>query len=138
MGEWMDEQMPAALAQARRKLELWRREHRRGAPIGEELWRRAAELACVYGVNPVARALRLDYYSLKKHAARVERAGKTIPGFVELLPGDITASAAARPMCTIELEDAGGVKLRIRLEGVTSPDVAGLVRTFRERGEEHG
>lgn len=135
MGERADTQMSAALAQARRKLEQWRREHRRGAPLAEGLWREAAELARVYGVNLVARGLRLDYYSLKKHAAEVGRVGKTTPGFVELLPDAITTPAAAQPMCTIELEDAQGVKLRMRLEGGTCPDVAALVRTFREHGE---
>jgi hypothetical protein len=138
MGAKMDAEIPAGLAEVQRKLEQWRRGHRRGAPLAEGLWRQAAELAGVYGVNPIARALRLDYYSLKKHAALAARSGKAVPGFVELLPGGITAPPGPGPMCTIALEDGQGVKLRIRLEGGTCPDVAALVRTFRERGEGRG
>ena len=49
-----------------RKIERWRQRRRPRARIPEELWREAAELACEYGINRTAKALRLDYNSLKK------------------------------------------------------------------------
>ena len=118
---------PAALSRAQRKIEQWRQRRRPRARIPEELWREAAQLACAHGVNRTARALRLDYYALKKRAAAGgdERA----PEFVEVLPGGMPAS---RPECTIELEDAGGAKMRIHLQGGDLPDVAELTRAFRE------
>jgi hypothetical protein len=118
----------AACSGVQRKLRHWRQRHRRGAGIPEELWREAAELACGHGLSRTARALRLDYYSLQKHAAAA-RSGVRTPEFVELLPGGIPAS---RPECLIEVEDGGGAKLRIHLQGGAFPDIAALPRGFRE------
>jgi hypothetical protein len=98
-------------------------------------------LARAYGINRTARALRLDYYSLKKHATAAagsgsRRAGmsrpksrRAAPEFVEILSGGMPALGHE---CLIEVEDAGGVKMRIRLPGGELPDVAALARVFRE------
>ena len=122
---------PAACSRVQQKLTHWRQRHRRGARIPEALWREAAKLASAYGINRIARALRLDYYSLQKRAAAAARSGVRIPEFVELLPGGIPAS---RPECLIEIEDPGGAKLRIHLQGAEFPDIAALTRGFREGG----
>jgi len=114
-----------------RKLAHWRQRHRRGARIPEELWREAAELASAHGINRIARALRLDYYSLQKRAAAAAVSGTRAPEFVELLPGGIPAP---RPECLIEVEEPGGAKLRIHLQGGAFPDIAALTRGFREGG----
>ena len=129
MDGWTRPALPAALLRAQRKIEQWRQQHRPRARIPEELWRQAAQLVCVYGINRTARALRLDYYALKKHATAAAEVGERAPEFVEVLPGGLPAS---RPQCTIELEEASGAKMRIRLEGGNLPDVADLTRTFRE------
>ena len=132
--------VPAACSGVQRKLRHWRQRHRRGARIPEELWREAAELACAHGISRTARALRRDYYSLQKRAAAAARlgvrpsaagAGPRAPEFVELLPGGPSAS---RPECLIEVEDGGGAKLRIHLQGGEFPDIAALTRGFREGG----
>ena len=120
---------PAACSRVQRKLEQWRQRHRPRVRISEGLWREAAELARTHGINRTARALRLDYYSLQKRVAAGARSGERVPEFVELLPGGMPAS---QPECTIELEEAGGAKMRIRLQGGHLPDVADLARTFRE------
>jgi hypothetical protein len=125
---------PAACSGVQRKLMHWRQRHRRGARISKELWREAAELASAYGINRTARALRLDYYSLQKHAAATARSGVRTPEFVELLPGGLPTSPPSRPECLIEVEDPGGAKLRIHLQGGAFPDVAALTRGFREGG----
>jgi len=83
----------------------------------------------MYGINRTARALRLDYYALKEHAAAAAESGERAPKFVEVLPG---AMSASRPECIIELEDSGGTKMRIHLQGGDFPDVAALTRAFRE------
>ena len=129
MGNWVQPDFPAALSRAQRKIEQWRQRRRPRARIPEELWREAAELACAHGINRTARALRLDYYALKKRAAATARSGERAPEFVEILPGGLPTP---RPECTIELEDAGGVKMRIHLQGGDLPDVAALARGFRE------
>ena len=131
----MDDATPsdfsAACFRVQRKLMHWRQGHRRGARIPEELWREAAELASAHGINRIARALRLDYYSLQKRAAATTRSGMRAPEFVELLPDGLPAS---RPACLIEVEEPGGAKLRIHLQGGELPDVAALTRGFREGG----
>jgi len=129
MGNWNHRDFPAALSRAQRKIEQWRQRRRPRARIPEELWREAAQLACAHGINRTAMALQLDYYALKKRAAAAARSGERAAEFVEILPGGLPTP---RPECTIELEDAGGVKMRIHLAGGDLPDVAYLTRMFRE------
>jgi hypothetical protein len=73
--------------------------------------------------------LRLDYYSLKKHAAAAARSGPRGPEFVEILAGGM---AAPRSECVIEVEDPRGAQMRIRLQGGDLPDLAALIGVFRE------
>jgi hypothetical protein len=129
MSDSVDSDMAAALSRVQRKIERWRRRRRPRARIPEELWREAAELACAYGVNRTAKALRLDYYSLKKRLPAAARPGRDTAEFVEILPGGMPA---ARPGCMIEVEDTGGVKMRIHLQGENLPDVGALLGVFRE------
>ena len=129
MGETVRSGFPAAFGRAQRKFEQWRQRRRPRARIPEELWREAAELACAYGVNRTARALRLDYYSLKKRVAAAARSGQRAAEFVEILPGGM---AAPRSECEIEVEDGSGVKMRIHLQGGDLPDVAALLGIFWE------
>ena len=128
MGDSAHSDFPTALRRSQRKFEQWRQRHRPRAPIPQELWRQAAELACEYGINRTARALRLDYYSLKKRVAAAARSGQRAPEFVEILPGGMPGP---RPECLIEIEDGSGGKMRIHLQGGALPDVAALTRVFR-------
>jgi hypothetical protein len=125
---------PAACSRVQRKLAHWRQRHRLGARIPEGLWHEAAELAHAHGVHRIARALRLNYYALQKRAAVAAGSGTGAREFVELLPGVLPVSPLSRPECLIEVEDGGGAKLRIHLQGGEFPDVAALTRGFRERG----
>jgi len=56
--------LPPALSAARRQIDQWRRRGRQRGRMPEALWRRAATLAGEYGLNPTARALKVNYYSL--------------------------------------------------------------------------
>ena len=129
MGDSAHSDFPTALHRSQRKFEQWRQRRRPRAQIPQELWRQAAELACRYGISRTARALRLDYYSLKKHVATAARPSQRVPEFVEILPSGISGP---RPECLIEVEDASGGKMRIHLQGGDMPDVAALTRVFRE------
>jgi len=90
-----------------------------------------------YGLNPTARALRLDYYALKKRVAAAGADGlsdhpsvsadrREAATFVELVP---SASGGARE-CILELENPGGSKMRVHLKGVEAPDLTALSRSF--------
>ena len=121
--------IPTALAKGRRRFDEFRRRHRPRAPLSKDLWSLAVDLAKELGLNRTARALGLDYYSLKK---RVDSAGDpgNKPEFLELLPGGFPPG----PECIIELEDAAGAKMRIHLKGAELPDLADMARVF-QRGE---
>src|SRR5208283_43634 len=123
MGDATRSDFPAAFSGVQRKIAHWREGRRGRGRIPEELWRAAAELASAHGINRTARALRLDYYSLQKHAAALAGSGVQAPQFMELLPGGMSAP---RPECLIEVEDPGGAKLRIHLQGGEFPDIAAL------------
>jgi hypothetical protein len=98
----------------------------------EALWRRAATLADKYGLNPTARALKLNYYSLKRHLA--ERAPKkVIPAqaasdFIELLPNVMTPGAVE---CRIEWTDSGGATVRMHIQGANLSELTSLASVFR-------
>jgi len=95
-----------------------------------------------YGIHRTAKALRVDYYALKK---RVEQNAGSASAQQDAAPaaGSMVAEAeflelpaAAWPgsgECTLELEDAGGAKLRVRLKGFAAPDLAALTRSFWQR-----
>jgi hypothetical protein len=127
------------LEQVRRRFERWRRSRRRGTRIPESLWASAVNLAGTCGIHRTAKALRVDYYGLKK---RVEQQGAfscrlpsrlsaeegSVPAFVELaLPAETGCG-----QCILELEDAAGSKMRVELRGFEAPDLAALTRSFRE------
>ncbi len=112
------------IAKVRRELGRWRESHTRGSRISEALWASAAELAGKHGLSRIARALGLDYYSLKKrleHAPSPARSrGKRPASFVEIaLPG-----AVKSPEYVVELEHPSGMKMRVKLKG--TPEVAEL------------
>ena len=124
--------LPARLERVQRRFERWRRVHKARSRISDSLWAAAVKVAGTYGICRTARALRVDYYSLKE---RVEQQCATAPAlrkvgtvatFLELAP----PSQAGLGECTVELEDAVGAKMRVHLKGFEAPDLAALSRSF--------
>jgi hypothetical protein len=104
--------LPSPVADARCRLDEWRRSRARRGPLPAQFWDEAGQLAQVYGINAIARALGLDYYSLKKHRdAAQKRPEATGPAFVEV--------SVARPSPTaayvVELERPDGGRMKIQL-----------------------
>ncbi len=132
MGTKRRDDLPAGLMEVRRQLERWRRTHRARMRIPEPLWAAAVEMAEKYGVHRTAKALRLDYYSVKKRI--VQKAG----GAGEALKEGAAATFLELPAalrgdsceCTVELEDSCGAKMRIQFSGTAAPDLAALSRSF--------
>ena len=120
--------VPAPLEDVRRRFAEWRRTHRARSRLPNSLWAAAVKMAGKYGLHCTARALPVEYYSLKKRVAAVP--GGHGPGpmatFVEWPP----AVPAGPCDCTLELEDARGAKMRVHLKAVTPPDLAALSRSF--------
>ena len=126
--------LPARLEGVRRRFERWRRTGEAHARIPDSLWASAAIMADAYGISRTANVLAVNYQVLKKHlghktagAGRTEAEGKA--RFVELAP-----FAPSSPCeCLLELEDAGGAKMRVRLQGIGIPDLAALSQCFWNR-----
>lgn len=155
-----DGEAPARLEAVRRRFEDWRRGHRARSRLPERLWVSAVELGRTHGINRTARALRLDYYSLKKrvesssrkwiesvrpatigrNAATIGRKtaaaprdpkGPTSATFLEV--GPLPSAVAGE--CIVELEDGEGARMRVHLKGAEAieravPDLAALARSF--------
>ncbi len=121
--------VPAELRQLSFQIEQWRRTRPHRMPMPESLWTLAVNIARRLGLAPVARFLRLDYYSLKERIEGVERhSSATVakPTFIELPPLHVSPVSE----CTIELEHPRGRKMRIHIKGAPMPDVTALSRTL--------
>ena len=132
--------VPVALKRIQRRLARWRQTRCGRDRIPEGLWGLAVQAVGTYGLNKTARALGLDYYSLKK---RGEAAGgsarrgrpKASRGaqFVELASGSaewVPARSSGVPECLLEFERAGGAQLRVQLRSLTVADLVVLGRSF--------
>lgn len=139
--------LPTRLEKARERFEQWRGTHAVRSRLPDALWISAVKMVEMFGLHRTSRALRLDYYSLRRRVeqqatiaadppkkaarrrrARVRRATRLAPTFVEL------ASVAGGCECTAELEDAAGAKMRVHLKGIGMPDLAALSRSFWNPG----
>ena len=146
-------ELPARLEGVRRRFERWRERREGRDRIPDSLWAAAARAAGRYGLSKTANALRVNYHALQKHVAgkaaadgraagnRIGRRTAAAGGeletegaspFVELPP----IASADRCECFMELEDAGGVKMRVRLQGAGMPDLAALGRSFWDRNRQ--
>jgi hypothetical protein len=121
--------------------------HRKRTPrrrrIPEAIWDAAVSLAERQGVNPVARTLGLDYYSLKQRlldrrasACRPGRdgvggdgPGAVLPEFVEVCVG----GPAPGMGWAVAFEDGSGRRLTLRAPEGKDVDVAALAEVFWRR-----
>ena len=119
------------LEQLRRRFEEFRNAQSVRSRLPESLWAAAAELARRHGVNPTARALRLDYTGLRKRVEKLDRPKQehevaAAPTFMEF----VAPGAKAVTNCTVEVESAQGGKLRLELKAVATTELASLIRAF--------
>lgn len=117
--------------QLRRRFDEFRNTQQSRSRLPETLWTAAAELAKRYGVNPTARALRLDYTGLRKRVENRDRPkprkrAAPPPTFVELL----TPMSGAVTNCSVEVESVQGGKLRLELKAVATTELVNLIRAF--------
>lgn len=101
-----------------------------------ELWASAVALAGRHGAYPVARGVRISFGGLQRRIAEGAVAGRGTSGpgggFVELTGAQLVG--ALPPSGTVlEVSDASGMQLALRLAGGVEVDVAGVVAAFRQR-----
>jgi hypothetical protein len=103
----------------------------------EPLWEAAIVLAETEGVYRTARALSLNYQSLRARVAEASPAARRAPavprGFVELSPPlPLATPGSLGPV--LEWVDRGGAKLTIRLPAEPAVDVERLAVRLLHRG----
>jgi len=112
------------LETVQRRLDRWRqtRPHAH-APLPPRLWAAAVALVPEHGLYGTARALHLDYGTLKRRIDAIDRdeRDRMTASFVELPP------ATDRDTCVIEVEGAR-TTVRLRLNGLALTDLAELTR----------
>jgi hypothetical protein len=139
-------EIPNNMLKVYRRLQRWRSTHTGRVPIPERLWAAAAELAREHGINPTAKALRLEYGKLKQRAEAgpaVKRRGAKIPAAVprrarsSIAPPTFVELMAPRsgsfPAGVVELEGPRG-RMRIELKGVATAELVALSRALWDGG----
>ncbi|MBV8127026.1 MAG: hypothetical protein JO114_05080 [Planctomycetaceae bacterium] len=116
---------PASITGLQRRFESWRRSHRKRSPLPKDLWEGAAALARIHGINPIARALNLDYYDLKRHiASEHQPADAASAAFVEVS----MCVPASAPERIVEMERPDGGRMKIW--GADQNDLLSLAQSF--------
>ena len=120
------------LNQLRRRIERWRQTRVKRSPMPPELWIAATELARELGVYRVAREAGVGYESLKDRVgAQSEHGARPAEAFVELAGASLLSAAPAAARSEVELSDARGTTMVIRLAADQAVDVAALLAAFR-------
>ncbi len=131
MGREVSQTVAPALEELQRQFAAWRSSGRTGRRIPEELWNSATELAREIGLNPVVRALHLDYTRLKRRVtgrvvSKTQASPTTTgPSFVELA----VDAVSRRPECVVEFEGRHG-KITIRLAEHNPVDIVSLAEAL--------
>ena len=118
----------------RARIERWRATRTKRSPMPEPLWDAAVELAQAEGTYPIARALAVNYQTLKCRVAMASNGNSRTPaGFVELTPMPANGSVS-RGELVLELSSGDGATLTIRLPSERELDVERLAEAFLRRG----
>jgi len=129
--------LPAGVKQLRDRIERWRRTRAKRTTMPAELWSEAIVLARREGAYQVAHPLRLNLDVLRRRmleAAAGRAASERSSGFLELTGAQILgASPLVGTGTEMELVDAAGIRLTVRLPPATAVDVAQLIAAFRQR-----
>ncbi len=124
------------LEAVRERIEHWRRTRKKRTAMSAELWAAAISLVEERGVHAVAQALKLSHDKLKLRSLEAELAGQHRPSpetdFVEL-SGAHVFGAPVPTVSEVELSNAEGARMTIRLEAGHAVDVVGLSDAFWRR-----
>ena len=129
--------LPEEVRQVQARIEHWRRTREKRTAMPAGLWEQAAGLARMHGIYRTAQALRLSYDSLKTRLLTAPGGGrggqKGYRGFVDLGAAQLMGLAQPAAGPVVELSDADGAKLTIRLTGGCELDARDLAEAFWSR-----
>lgn len=151
MGRGRRGEVSAETKKVREGVDRWRKTRKMRSPMPEDLWAAAVVLARTHGVYRISEDLGVNYDTLKARLARAPKvsaaeaqASKSSGGrkrqsvseaparFVELRA--MPAQAAPDVRVVVEVQDAAGAKLTIRLGAEATVDVCAVVTAFRGEG----
>lgn len=128
----------ADVKQVRSRIERWRKTREKRTRMPEKLWRAAVVLGKTHGVYSTAKALAINYETLKKRVGQSPKkrrdGASRSAGFVEL-DGTQLVGLSGPNGKVVEFSRADGAKLTIRLPMCEDLDVTGLAAAFWSRGE---
>jgi hypothetical protein len=113
------------------RMKVWRATRTRGQRIPKELWIAATELARVHGLNHTAATLKLNYYGLQRRLSSGPLQRKLRvppPAFVELAAPSLPTNLDDHG--TLELVQASGARLTLRLPNASLKDLLPVVQLF--------
>lgn len=96
----------------------------------EDLWAEATAVAREHGVHRTARALRVNYESLR-HRVLVVATPAAAGGFVELSGADLMGGGPTTSGAVVEVSDVDGARMTMRFGAGTTFDPVALVGVFR-------
>jgi len=128
--------VPAEITELRERVERWRRFRSGHGPMPAELWAAAVDVARRRGLYETARGVGIDYGGLAKRMkgeALVAEAGRSARvEFVEWSGAEILGQVAAPAPAgaVVEISDASGRHVTVRMSAGEGVDVAGIVAAF--------
>jgi hypothetical protein len=127
--------LPASLGEVGDQFEDWRRTRKnRREPIPARLWKAAVKLADSYSINSISKALRLSYSDLKHHVHE-QSATDSIEAVSAAEFIDLGCSRNFfESECTVELQDATGLKVKISVRGKADFNLLQLAKAFIQKG----
>lgn len=119
------------IAALRERVEGWRRSRAAFGPMPAELWAEAEAIARKRGLYATSRGARIDYGTLARRvkSAPESRGQAAAVAFVELR-GAESLGQTPIGVAVVEMADASGRHMTVRLEGAGSVDLASLVTAF--------
>lgn len=122
-----------AVETVQKRFQIWREKGPAKRRIPAVLWDAAVELCQDHSINKVSRALRLNYYGLKKRVQKTPEIGwGSDRGFVKL---DLGAPLVSSSEWSVEMEAPNGAKMTLSLKGAPGDlDPLELSRIFWSQG----
>lgn len=133
------------IRKVRERIERWRETRAKRSPMPETLWAAATALARGHGAYRISQDLGVNYDSLKSRLDKTGRGARSVrrsprrktavnvAKFVELEPAP-TLAALDRDGALVEVQDASGSKLTIRVGASSTIDVCDVLAAFRGEG----
>ena len=120
--------MEHEIEKLKHQLDEWRATHKAPTPFPVKFWTKAVSIAEQHGACATAKALLIDYSTLRR---KIKEANPTIKAdFVELFQPMQTQCSVLD--CVIEIQSSRGSRLRLEANSLPVSELVAIVRDFRD------